>query len=117
MAKCAGGCQPAPWSLCARHTARPTYGHPMESTESESKDRLFVTALARGLAVLAAFRGGEPPQIFDRVVLRHGPPADYLTQLFPQLQLPCAPLRGKLRELELTGQLDDETHAYFAAET
>src|SRR5574343_590253 len=65
MAKCAGGCQPAPWSLCARHTARPTYGHPMESTESESKDRLFVTALARGLAVLAAFRGGEP-QLSDQ---------------------------------------------------
>lgn len=68
-------------------------------------------------AFAVTFRGGEPPQIFDRVVLRHGPPADYLTQLFPQLQLPCAPLRGKLRELELTGQLDDETHAYFAAET
>ena len=32
----------------------------MESSDTENKDRLFVTALARGLAVLAAFRSGEP---------------------------------------------------------
>ena len=32
----------------------------MESSDTENKDRLFVTALARGLAVRAAFPSGEP---------------------------------------------------------
>ena len=81
MAKRAGGCQPAPWSLCARHTARPTYGHPMESTESESKDRLFVTALARGLAVLAAFRGGEPQLSNQDLASRTGLPKSTVSRL------------------------------------
>jgi hypothetical protein len=54
------------------------------------------------------------PQIFDRVVVRHGPPGDYLAEVFPKLELACAPLRGRLRELDLTGRLDESTRAYFA---
>jgi len=54
------------------------------------------------------------PQIFDRVVIRHGPPVDYLAEVFPELEVACAPLRGKLRHLDLTGALDGATRAYFA---
>lgn len=53
------------------------------------------------------------PQIFDRVVIRHGPPADYLAEVFPDLEVACAPLRGTLRELDLTSVLDDATRTYF----
>jgi tetratricopeptide (TPR) repeat protein len=54
------------------------------------------------------------PQIFDRVVIRHGPPVDYLAEGFPELEVACAPLRGKLRDLDLTGVLDGATRTYFA---
>jgi tetratricopeptide (TPR) repeat protein len=54
------------------------------------------------------------PQIFDRVVIRHGPPVDYLAEVFPELQVACAPLRGQLRNLDLTGALDGATRTYFA---
>jgi len=54
------------------------------------------------------------PQIFDRVVIRHGPPVDYLAEVFPELEVACAPLRGKLRDLDLTGALDGATRTYFA---
>jgi tetratricopeptide (TPR) repeat protein len=52
-------------------------------------------------------------QIFDRVLIRHGPPGDYLAQVFPELEVVCAPLRGKLRTLNLTSSLDRATYAYF----
>ena len=54
------------------------------------------------------------PQIFDRVLIRHGPPVDYLAEVFPELADACAPLRGKLRDLDLTGVLDEATRTYFA---
>ena len=53
----------------------------MESTESESKDRLFVTALARGLAVLAAFRGGEPQLSNQDLASRTGLPKSTVSRL------------------------------------
>jgi hypothetical protein len=53
------------------------------------------------------------PQIFDRVVIRHGPPDNYLGSVFPKLDDACAPLRGRLRDLDLTGSLDEETHLFF----
>jgi len=55
------------------------------------------------------------PQIFDRVVIRHGPPVDYLAEVFPELEVACAPLRGKLPSLDLTSALDAATRAYFAS--
>ncbi len=53
------------------------------------------------------------PQVFDRIVMRHGPPQDYLAEVFPKLSVPCAPLRGKLRDLDLTRFLDNSTRVYF----
>jgi len=53
-------------------------------------------------------------QVFDRIILRHGPPDDFLADTFPPLADVCAPLRGKLRDLDLAGTLDVATQRFFA---
>ena len=65
---------------------------------------------------LVTWPGTLEPQKFDRVVIRHGCPMDYLSSLFPKLSDACAPLRGRLRDLELTGSLDESTRKYFSAQ-
>jgi tetratricopeptide (TPR) repeat protein len=56
----------------------------------------------------------EEPQLFDRIIVRHGPPVDYLGSVFPSLGEASAPLRGKLRELNLTNALDQKTYDFFS---
>jgi hypothetical protein len=55
------------------------------------------------------------PETFDRVVIRHGPASDYLIKVFPKLERACAPLSGKLADLDLTSRLDSATRDFFTA--
>jgi tetratricopeptide (TPR) repeat protein len=76
-------------------------------------DEKAITRRPSGEYAIAWPKSTEP-QVFDRLIVRHGPPVDYLAQVFPELAIPCAPLRGKLRDLDLTSALDDATKVYFA---
>jgi len=78
-----------------------------------SLDEKSVTRRPHGEYAITWAKTTEP-QIFDRVIIRHGPPADYVAEVFPKLEVACAPLRGKLRELDLTSALDGATRTYFA---
>ena len=56
----------------------------------------------------------QPPTAFDQIIIRHGPPADLLGTVFPELSAGCAPLRGRLRDLQLTAGIDPATLRFFA---
>ena len=55
----------------------------------------------------------ERPQEFDRILIRHGPPRDFVGSIFPKIHEASVSLRGKLRQLELTVTLDESTVKYF----
>jgi tetratricopeptide (TPR) repeat protein len=52
--------------------------------------------------------------VLDKVVVRHGASKNYLGSVFPELDDACAPLRGKLRELDLTASLHEATRSFFS---
>ncbi|HUB15225.1 MAG TPA: AAA family ATPase [Acetobacteraceae bacterium] len=58
--------------------------------------------------------GMAEPQLFDRAVIRHGPGADYLGSVFSEIGAASLALRTKIRELDLTGSLSQETIRFFA---
>jgi hypothetical protein len=76
-------------------------------------DEKFVTLDASG-RYSVRWSLNEEPKLFDRIIVRHGPADDYLGSVFPNLGQASAPLRGKLRELNLTNTLDQETYDYFS---
>ncbi len=55
------------------------------------------------------------PVVFDKVIIRHGAPKNHLGDVFRELDDACAPLKGKLRELDLTSALHDATRKYFSS--
>ena len=73
----------------------------------------FVTAEPSGRYAVR-WKLNEEPVSFDRIIVRHGPGKDYLGSVFPGLSEASAPLRGKLRELNLTNTLDQATQTFFA---
>lgn len=52
-------------------------------------------------------------ELFDRIVIRHGPDANYLQRVFPEVAKDCGPLSGRLRDLALTESLEPATRAFF----
>jgi hypothetical protein len=61
-----------------------------------------------------AFEG--PPistELFDFVIMRHGPPAGAFKNTFPGLYSQCAVLGGKLSRLALTGVLSQRTKEWY----
>ncbi len=63
---------------------------------------------------LVSWSNSTEPQVFDKIVIRHGPSLDYLGSVFPKIGDACAPLRGKLRELDLTASLHELTRRFFS---
>jgi hypothetical protein len=60
------------------------------------------------------FPGDSEDQVFDDILVRHGPPRDYLASEFAEIAKGCEPLRGKLRDLGLTGSIHPWTFQFFA---
>jgi tetratricopeptide (TPR) repeat protein len=60
------------------------------------------------------FPGDSEDQLFDDIIVRHGPPNDFLASEFAEIAKGCEPLRGKLRNLGLTGSIHPSTFQFFS---
>jgi tetratricopeptide (TPR) repeat protein len=90
-------------TLCSLNEVAPKWAELTEQTISRVSGGLY----------LVNWANSTEPESFDDVVIRHGPPADHLESVFPFIAKQCAPLRGKLRDLALTGWLDNATKQFF----
>ena len=90
--------------LCRLNAIKPKLGRMEEK---------LVTVDATGRYAVR-WSNNDEPQVFDRIIVHHGPPEDYLGSIFPNLADASTPLGGKLRELNLTDTLDRATSDFFS---